>query len=229
MPSIARCGAAACAALVFAASSSAVTLRFGGTTNNDDKNTDTGEMQLTIDVFSPTTGPVREFETVVFRVLNTGSAASAVNTVLFDDFFVDETPARLAPVLDFVNNIENGPGVFFEQSFQGQPLPGDPNFTTDFGFEAGFIEGRATNPAGIDPGEFLDLEFALIPGMTFEDVVQALAADTLRIGLIAEFDVNGVIVEEAFVSDPSSIIPLPGGAALGLAGLGAIALRRRRF
>lgn len=227
MPTITRIGAAACAAFVFAASASAVTLRFGGTTNNDDDTTDTGEMQLTIDVFSPTTGPVRETETVVFRVLNTGSMSSAVNTVLFDDFFVEEGPFRMSPVLDSVDNIENGPGVFFEQVFLGQSLPGDESFTTDFGFEAGDIS-RQTNPAGIDPGEFLDLEFALLSGVTFEDVVNAIANDTLRIGLIAEFEVNGVIVEEAFVSDPSSIIPLPSGAALGLAGLGAIALRRRR-
>lgn len=222
-----RSGAAAAAMLVICGSASAVTLRFGGVTNNNDNNTGTGEQQLTLDIFD-STGGERDLEDVTlvsFLIQNTGESSSTVSRVLFDDFTSPTSDYRESPVLGGVNQIINGPGVFFVQSEANTPLPGDETWTTDFGFVAVELD-REIDPPGIDPGQSLLIEFELAAGLTFEDLLDALINGALRIGLIAEFPDGSF---ESFAADPSSlVVPLPTGGAMGLAGLGLLAARRRR-
>ena len=214
--------AAICGVLVFAASASAVTLRFGGVSDNDADNTATGEEQLTIDLFSPTVGPVRGGEETVFigfLIKNTGPGQSTINDIYFDD----GTILGLAQILDDPEN-----GVDFDQPVTPPNLPGggelDPPFEATQAFSVGSEPGVSN---GVDVGEELTLIFELLPGLTFEDTIQALIDGTLRIGLhVQNFPDGG---SESFVNLPPQIIPLPASAGLAMLGLGAVATRRRRF
>jgi MYXO-CTERM domain-containing protein len=222
MTNLYHTGVAVATVLFASSAASAITMRFGGVSMSNESNSSTGEQQLTLDVFDSTGGERDYGSFVSFLIQNTGSATSTVTQVLFDDFFVNEGPFRSSPVLGGVNFVENGPGVSFLQTFSGAGLPGSENWTTDYEFTAG-TPARSI-PEGIDPGEFLLIEFQLAEGMTFQDMLDALATEDLRIGLIAKFG-DGEF--ESFSTDPSTV-PLPGGALLALGGLGAVASRRNR-
>lgn len=221
MTNLFRLGAVASAVMVFAASASGVTLRFGGVSDNDADDTSTGEEQLTIDLFSPTVGPVRGSEGSVFvgfLIKNPGPGQSTITSVYFDD----GTILGLAQIIDDPEN-----GVDFDQPVTPPNLPGgeelDPAFEATQAFSVGNEPGVAN---GVDVGEELTLVFELLPGLTFEDTVQALLDGTLRIGLhVQNFPGGG---SESFVNLPPEVVPLPASAGLAMLGLGAVATRRRR-
>jgi len=217
-----RLGVVACATLVFAASASAVTLRFGGVTNNDETNTKSSEEELTIDLFSPTTGPVRGTgEFIGFLIRNPGPSQSTITDIYFDD----GTILGLATIVDDPEN-----GVDFDQDVEPPNLPGggdlDPPFEATQAFSVGSVNGQGGVANGIDVGEELTLIFELLPGLTFEDTIQALIDGTLRIGMRVQNYPNGG--SESFVNLPPVVIPLPASAGLATLGLGAVAMRRRR-
>ncbi|MFG0276141.1 MAG: hypothetical protein ACF8QF_13900 [Phycisphaerales bacterium] len=207
-------------ALFASTAASAVTLRFGGVSKNNESNTSDGEQQLTIDVFSPTTGPVREGNFIGFLIENPGPAQSTITQIYFDD----GTILGLATILDDPEN-----GVDFEQYPNPADRPGgnelDPPFEATQAFSVGNEPGRAN---GIDVGESLTLIFELLPGLDFEDTLQALVDGTLRIGMHVQGFADGG--SESFVNLPPEfdVVPLPGPAGLAIVGLGAVAARRRR-
>jgi len=212
--------AAVAALSLCCAAASGATLSFGGVSKNNDDDTASGEQQLTVDVFSPTSGgETRGTPNLVsFLFTNSGSVQSTITNIFFDD-----------GTLLGISQINNGEGVNFERGSKPGDLPGgedlDPPFeaTVDFNISSSTPQLIAN---GIDPGESLEIVFELINDKTFDDTIQALITGELRIGLhVRNFPDGG---SESFVNLPPQIIPLPSAAGLAMAGLVALGARRRR-
>lgn len=224
MPALRRNGAALAAMLFICGSASAATLRFGGVPGSTGTNNDSGEQQLTVDIFSPSTDPVREGNFIAFLFKNIGSAQSTITDIYFDD----GTILGLATIVDDPDN-----GVDFGQPVEPPNLPGGQNLTPPFeatqafsvGNEPGVANGIDNDPEG--DGESLTLIFELLPGLTFDDTLAALLDGTLRIGLHVQNFADGG--SASFVNlPPGTPVPLPAPASLALVGLGMVAARRRR-
>jgi hypothetical protein len=80
----------------------------------------------------------------------------------------------------------------------------------------------------VNPGEYLAVLFSLQTGMTYQDVVNALNSEDLRIGIHVQGFANGG--SESFINDPGAPAPVPEPSTLALVGAGMIgiaALRRK--
>lgn len=134
----------------------------------------TGESQLRMTVSDEGVGANQ----AKFIFWNTGPNASSIT----DIYFADGTLLGIA-------SINGGPGVDFSEGATPAELPGrnrcDPVFPVS-GDVTKFFSADSdspTQPNGVNPGEVLEITFNLINGMTFDDVVGALANGTLRVGL----------------------------------------------
>jgi hypothetical protein len=71
--------------------------------------------------------------------------------------------------------------------------------------------------------DFVDLQFSLLPSITFNDVISALDNKSLRVGLhIQGIPITGGTTSESFVS--VSITQVPEPSTVILLGIGAIGL-----
>lgn len=121
----------------------------------------------------------------------------------------------------------SGGGVNFVVEASPGNLPGGNTVGFTEHFEVGAAPPPPTN--GINPGETLGVEFSLAGASTYADVTAAISTGSLRVGMHVIAFANGQ--SESYVSGPPTSlepIPLPSGAALAAAGLGLVALRRRR-
>jgi hypothetical protein len=154
---------------------------------------------------------------VSFTFGNSGPIASSITDIYF---------VNAPPVLTGITNIGNHAGVNFSQGANPQALPGG----APFGFGNGDITFSADSnnpvaPNGINSGESLAIVFALVGGKTFGDVIDAMFAQTLRIGIHVQSIAGG---------DSDSYLattPLPGALPLfvsGLVSLGFLRLRRKK-
>lgn len=180
---------------------------FSAITQNGTQSVAQGQSQLSMTVSSFAAGVIN------FRFDNVGPASFVIAQVYWDN---------TGGLLSGVNSIASGAGVAFAGGGTPTSLPNAnaANFTSSFRISA-------DSPApsnGVGPGETLDVRMNLAGGVTLAQVLAALDTNAMRVGIHATAFANGQ--SEAFVS--TNIIPLPGAAAMGSAGLLGVASRRRR-
>lgn len=183
---------------------------FVGVSNNDAFNTSVGEAQFRLVV-----GDVGS--QALFSFHNDGPIASVMSELYWDDD---------AGVLDSMVSI-NGSGVSYEPVGSGVS-PGNLPAGNTIGFTADFAT-EPNNPQpqnGVNPGDSVSVLFNI--NGSIQDVIDAIAAGELRIGVHAQaIGQNGN--SESFVTGGDATpIPTPGAAALGLVMLLGVGTRRRR-
>jgi hypothetical protein len=160
---------------------------------------------------------------VAVRFLNdvSNGMAASITDVYFDD-----------GTLMGISSVTSSAGVNFSQGASPGNLPGGNNISPAFETTQGF--SADSNPPitanGVNSSsEWLDVTFNLINNKTFADTVVALGTGELRIGMHVQ-GIGQAGDSEGFVNTPPSVvIPLPGAAGMGIAGLlGVAAIRRRR-
>lgn len=156
---------------------------------------------------------------IAFTFHNESESRSPIGVLYFED--ENGLLASLVSVID-------GDGVDFEAGGSPRELPSGTveGFETDWIFAA-----RSPKPRnGVAPGEEVTIVFALAEGASFADLVAAMEAGTLRVGLHAPpFGDHG---NKSFVTGgngPSVPAPEPGTLALLACALaaGLVAHRRR--
>ena len=159
---------------------------------------------------------------VKFRFTNDVGLASSITDVYFDD----------GTLLD-IASVDGSLGVLFQQSAAPPDLPGgdaiSPVFQTTTGFSADSdppVSHNGVNAAS----EWLDVIFDLQPGEDFQSILDALAMSpetygSLRIGL----RIQGLSDGESDSYINNGVVPVPGAFLLGMAGLGALGVMRRRW
>jgi hypothetical protein len=181
----------------------AVPLSFSCITNNSatDCGIATAQISVTIEALG--------IDQARLTVSNLGPEDTSYSRILFD-----------GDVVDAIAAIGDSPtAVDFSDASPGGVLPGgngNPiNFTTD-------LEAEAANPKpsrGLNPGESLTIDLDIAGGFDFQDVLDALADGSLRIGMhVQSFESGG--------SESILNVPVPEAGTLALLGAGLAGLAR---
>lgn len=195
-------------------SANSATVTFDCITHNNAGNCIIGETQLSVEIHESGGNQV------YFIVKNTGTFASSIEGVYFDD----GTLLGISSLTDSDEGTGGLAGVDFSAGSASPPeLPGANLVSPQFVTTAGFL-ADADNPAptrGINPNEWLGVTFNLQNGGTYYDVINELQTGELRIGLHVQAFESGS--SESFVNN---LLPVPLPAAGGLLALALIVLSR---
>lgn len=194
-------------------SSHAAAFTFSCLTGNSAANCDTLETQVLLEVTA-----AADPNLVDFRFTNIGSEASSIADVYFSDL----SPALLGLPSYFTSSS----GVSFSAGCSPGNLPGGGG---SFGFVTSYCadSDAPVQKNGVNPGEWLNIQYTLQGGASFADVVESLNNGTYRVGVHVQGFANGG--SESGVLDP---VPVPEPSTLILSGMGIAGLvarmRRRR-
>lgn len=162
---------------------------------------------------------------VAFTFSNSGSQASSIEGVYFDD-------GTLLGISYLLDKDENGglSGVDFTGgSASPGNLPRSQNLAPAFEVTAGFLadSDAPVSANGVNPNEWLTVVFDLQSGGTYNDVIEELGDGRLRVGLhVIAFQSGG---SEALVNQMSPV-PVPSALLLMLSGMvGFVGLRRKKI
>jgi hypothetical protein len=204
------------AVFLVATPSFAISYGFQSVTNNLAGDASVAEAQLVLDVTDNGDGRVR------FTFSNLGPAASSITDIYFDD----DAPVFLTNSLDILSQSS---GVDFGVGATPGNLPSGN--TIGFQTSAGLAtdSNAPAQPNGVNPGQQLVLALALLGSSDFADVIAAIDANLLRVGIhVQGFDSGG---SESLVSNPrppSNPVPEPSAALVFGAGSLVLVARNRR-
>lgn len=207
--------AAAIGAALVSAPAHAVQFGFYNITHGNAAAEADGEANLLVDVLDLGGGSVR------FHFSN--ASASSITDVYFDD----GTLLNLA-------TISSSAGVSYSQGAAPPNLPGANGASPAFQVTAGFLadSDAPVSHNGVSNGEWLNIDFTLKGGKTYQDTLDALALPNgggtgdLRIGVHVQGYAGGA--SESFINN---VTPVPEPASLGMMFGGAalvLAASRRR-
>lgn len=212
---------------------SEVTLRFLPVTSTNADIDDIGINQFRVDVIPGATATQKQF---VFR--NEGTFLSAITGVFFDDERLAEGEETNGVIAGFTTSSITGPGVSFFVPATTPLFLGGTTLTPPFVTTSGLAMVSTSILMGVGPDQTLPVTTNLQPGVTNEEVIEALQTGALRVGVEA----RGFLIEgtASFVNTTPSVVPvppvpvpvIPAPAALLLGSLGAGLvgfLRRRRM
>ncbi|MBL9032962.1 MAG: hypothetical protein JNM80_14795 [Phycisphaerae bacterium] len=160
---------------------------------------------------------------VRFRFTNTAVIYCSISEIYYDN-------RNSAPLSSLMTPLNQFGATFTGGGANPGNLPGGQNLSPAFSATAVFSADAQGNPAnGLDTAaDWLEMDFVLGAGKTFNSVVDAIANGDLRIGLhVRAIGTSGD--SDSFVNgNPPNVIPLPPAALAGLAGLAGVAVLRRR-
>lgn len=202
-----------------AAALGSTTYSFYNITHNNTTNEADGEANLKVEVIELTNPNQVRFQF-------TNNSTSSLTDVYFDD----------GSLLGISSITDSGTGVSFSQGATPKDLPGgndkkyvNPTFNVTTGFSAD--SDAPVAPNGVTNGEWLAIDFNLINGKTYSNVLSALALPNnggtgdLRIGVHVQGFANGG--SESFINNVSPV-PEADAWAMMVAGLGLVGFMARR-
>lgn len=198
------------------ASAASVDVSFSRITSNSGDNVEAQFLTTVSTVAGDST--VLDF---IFR--NAVGVASSISEIYFDNGLVSTLFAS--------GSIVQQVGTAFVYG-SGSPgnLPGGNSLVDSFTVTPGILADAQGNPnVGINSAsDLLRIRMALLAGVTFGSVSDALASGDLRIGMHVRAIGTGGQSDSFVTIPPPPMVPLPSGAAMGFAGLIALSARRRR-
>ena len=188
----------------------AMTFGFQGITQNNAADHAALAAQLSVTVTQPAAGEA------LLTFNNAGPAAMSITSIYLDDL---EEPGNLIDAILAID--DSDPGVSYVVNTGNLNLPGGNqpgvNFTEDLGIKPVSQGGFSLN--GVGPGESLGLRLGLEAGVTFNQVLDALASpglDALRIGVHVQGFAGGGSESAVSVPEPASLTLLALGLTLVL-------------
>lgn len=157
-----------------------------------------GQFSVDISDISDATGPKASF-----TFYNVGSFQSSITQVYFDD-----------GVLLGIASVVNGLGTDYSAGGKPPDLPGGNGCTPPFEVTAGFLATPEppTQPNGVNnspatgPYESVTINFNLLTGTSFADLISQLTSGAVRIGIHVQGYASGG--SESFVTGPGTAINL---------------------
>ena len=204
------------------ASAGMLTLNFFNISSNKAADATIGEAQLSVIVTDEAIESISTLldtdlldedpDGVRFIFLNTGSEDISITDVYFDD----------GSLLDISEVIYDPEVVSFSLGASPSNLPSagsvDPVFEASDRFLAADSDPPAY-PNGVNPGEFLVIDFSLQSLQTFADVVSELTDGRLRVGIHVQGFGSDGDGSESFVN-----LPVPAPSSMVLAGFGVLGM-----